>query len=184
TIKIRSGWDNSGRQALEMAHIAQQCGVDAITVHPRTARQGFGGQADWNLIGRIKKEVDFPVIGNGDILTAHDALRMFSQTGCDAVMVGRAAIGNPMLFAQIIDLLEEKPARTICPKDRISMMIRYIKTSVHYLGEKKACFILRSRLGWFVKGLPEASSFRKSIRHLESEAQTLDLTHAYAEKIT
>ena len=183
TIKIRSGWDNSGKQALEMAYIAQECGVDAIAVHPRTARQGFGGQADWALIGRIKKEVNFPVIGNGDILTAQDALRMFSQTGCDAVMVGRAAIGNPMLFAQIIDVLEEKPARAINPMDRIGMMIRYIKASVRYLGEKQACYILRSRLGWFVKGLPGASSFRKSIRHLESEAHTLDLTYAYAEKV-
>ncbi len=183
TIKIRSGWDHTGDQAIQMAHLAQECGVDAIAVHPRTARQGFGGCADWNLIARVKKEVQIPVIGNGDILTAQDALRMISQTGCDAVMVGRAAIGNPMLFSQIIDVLEGKPERTISPKDRIAMMIRYIKASVRYLGEKKACFILRNRLGWFVKGLPEASNFRKSIRHLESEEHTLDLTNAYAAKI-
>jgi nifR3 family TIM-barrel protein len=183
TIKIRSGWDPSGDQAVQIARIAQECGVDAIAVHPRTARQGFGGQADWNVISRVKKEVRIPVIGNGDIVTATDAQRMMSQTGCDAVMVGRAAMGNPMLFSQIIDVLEGRPARTIGAEERIGMMIRYIKTSVSYLGEQKACFVLRSRLGWFVKGLPRAGDFRRSIRQLESEAHTLDLAYGYAEKI-
>jgi nifR3 family TIM-barrel protein len=184
TIKIRSGWDASGEQAIQMAHMAEACGVDAIAVHPRTARQGFGGRANWNLIRRIKMAVGIPVIGNGDIVAPEDALRMFDQTGCDAVMVGRAAIGNPMLFAQIIDLLEERPARTVTAKDRIDMMRRYLKASVRYLGEEKACYILRSRLGWFAKGLPQAGSFRQSIRHLESEAHILDLIHAYAERLT
>lgn len=183
TIKIRSGWDRCGQQALQIAHIAQECGVDAIAVHPRTARQGFGGVADWPLIGRIKKEINIPVIGNGDIVTAEDALRMFAQTSCDAVMVGRAAIGNPMLFAQIKDSIEGKPARAITIKDRIDMMIRYQKASVAYLGEEKACLILRSRLGWFVKGMPQAGSFRRSIRRLESEEHTLSLIKAYAAKI-
>jgi nifR3 family TIM-barrel protein len=183
TIKIRSGWDASGEQALHIAHIAQDCGVDAIAVHPRTARQGFSGHADWSLIAKIKKEMRIPIIGNGDIVTAHDALDMFAQTKCDAIMVGRAAIGNPLLFAQILDLLEKKPARTITAKDRIDMMKRYLKASVRYLGEQKACYILRSRLAWFVKGLPQASMFRQSIRHLSSEENTLRLIHSYAEKI-
>lgn len=183
TIKIRSGWDASGDEALKLAHIAEECGVDAIAVHPRTARQGFGGYADWSLIGKIKKEVAIPVIGNGDIVTPQDAMRMFEQTQCDAVMIGRAAIGNPMLFAQIIDLLEEKPVRSIGAEERIGMMNRYVKASVRYLGEKRACYILRSRLSWFVKGLPQASSFRQSIRQLESEQHTLSLISEYAEKL-
>lgn len=183
TIKIRSGWDASGDEALKLAHIAEECGVDAIAVHPRTARQGFGGYADWSLIGKIKKEVAIPVIGNGDIVTPQDAMRMFEQTQCEAVMIGRAAIGNPMLFAQIIDLLEEKPVRSIGAEERIGMMNRYVKASVRYLGEKRACYILRSRLSWFVKGLPQASSFRQSIRQLESEQHTLSLISEYAEKL-
>jgi nifR3 family TIM-barrel protein len=183
TIKIRSGWDGSGEQALQIARIAQDCGVDAIAVHPRTARQGFGGQADWSLIAKIKQEIHIPVIGNGDIITAQDALDMFAQTKCDAIMVGRAAIGNPLLFAQILDLLENKPARTITADDRIDTMIRYLKASISYLGERKACYILRSRLAWFAKGLPQASMFRQSIRHLASEEDTLRLIHSYAEKI-
>lgn len=183
TIKIRSGWDASGDQAISLSRIAQSCGVDAIAVHPRTARQGFGGHADWSLIGKIKRAVSIPVIGNGDITTPMEALEMFSKTNCDAVMVGRAAIGNPMLFAQITDLLEGRPARDITAQDRIEMMLRYMQASVSYLGEKKACFILRSRLGWFVKGLPKASNFRHSIRHLESEEHTLSLIKGYAQKI-
>lgn len=183
TIKIRSGWDASGEQALQIAHIAQGCGVDAIAVHPRTARQGFGGHADWSLITKIKKEMRIPVIGNGDIITAQDALDMLTQTNCDAVMIGRAAIGNPLLFAQILDVLEKKPARTITVGDRIDMMICYLKASVRYLGEQKACYVLRSRLTWFAKGLPQASAFRQSIRRLASEEETLSLIHAYAEKI-
>ena len=101
TIKIRSGWEKSGQQAFELARVAQECGVDAIAVHPRTASQGFGGEADWPLIAAIKKTVSIPVIGNGDIFCADDALRMLMETGCDFVMIGRAAVGNPWIFKQV-----------------------------------------------------------------------------------
>ncbi len=184
TIKIRSGWDASGDQAMALCRIAQACGVDAIAVHPRTARQGFGGCADWSLIKRIKQEVTIPVIGNGDILTAKDAMDMLSQTNCDAVMVGRAAIGNPMLFAQIIDLLEGRPARVITHRNRIDMMTRYLNASVQYLGEKKACYMLRSRLGWFVKGMPKAGGFRNAIRRLSSETQAQELIDTFSNEVT
>jgi tRNA-dihydrouridine synthase B len=183
TIKIRSGWDASGDEAMALCRIAEACGVDAVAIHPRTARQGFGGCADWSLIGRIKNDITIPVIGNGDILTAQDALDMMARTGCDAVMVGRGAIGNPMLFAQISDLLESRPLRDITCQDRIDMMIRYLKASVLYLGEKKACYVLRSRLGWFAKGLPRAGAFRNAIRHLESEAQARALIEDFARKL-
>jgi len=183
TIKIRSGWDASGDQAMTLGKIAQACGVDAIAVHPRTARQGFGGCADWSLIRRIKQEITIPVIGNGDILTAEDAMDMLTQTGCDAVMVGRAAIGNPLLFAQIIDLLEGRPAREVTYQNRIDMMNRYLRASVQYLGEKKACYMLRSRLGWFVKGMPKAGGFRNAIRHLSSEEQAQQLIDAFSKEM-
>lgn len=124
TIKIRSGWDASGYEALQLARIAQENGVDAVTLHPRTARQGFGGRADWSLIGKIKQQLKIPVIGNGDIATAADAMAMMEQTGCDAVMVGRAAIGNPLLFAQISDRMAGRAARTVTDRERIEMMTR------------------------------------------------------------
>jgi nifR3 family TIM-barrel protein len=184
TIKIRSGWDASGDEAMTLCRMAEACGVDAVAVHPRTARQGFGGCADWSLIGKIKKDITIPVIGNGDILTAQDALDMMAQTGCDAVMVGRGAIGNPLLFTQISDLLESRPLREITCQDRIDTMIRYLKASVLYLGEKKACYVLRSRLGWFVKGLPRAGAFRNAIRHLASESQARELIDDFAKEIS
>lgn len=179
TIKIRSGWDPSGSDAEIIARLAQDCGVDALAVHPRTARQGFGGRADWKIIARLKKMLQIPVIGNGDIGSAEDALEMFRTTGCDAVMVGRAAIGNPFIFSQILAALEGRPLPLIDNECRIEAMRRYARASVLYLGEKTACFVLRSRLGWFVKGLPRASLFRRSIRHLESENQVMELIDAY-----
>jgi tRNA-dihydrouridine synthase B len=180
TIKMRSGWDPSGGQALELARIAQDCGADALTVHPRTARQGFGGSADWSLIARIKQVLRIPVIGNGDIVTPHDALRMMARTGCDAVMAGRAAMGNPLLFGQIEDLLQGRPPRLLAPADRISMMNRFLEFSVQYLGEKKACFLMRSRLAWFVKGLPQAGHFRQAVRYVESRTEVQQLIQDFA----
>jgi nifR3 family TIM-barrel protein len=101
TIKIRSGWDASGKDAMLISQIAQDCGVDAIAVHPRTASQGFSGKADWAIIAEVRKSVSIPVIGNGDIVSPEDAIRMTDMSGCDAVMIGRAAIGNPYIFSQI-----------------------------------------------------------------------------------
>jgi nifR3 family TIM-barrel protein len=184
TIKMRSGWDASGDEALRLAHIAQENGVDAVTLHPRTARQGFGGRADWSLIGKIKQQLQIPVIGNGDIASAADAMAMMEQTGCDAVMVGRAAMGNPLLFAQISDRMAGRKARTITDTERIEMMIRYLEASVRYLGEKKACYMMRSRLGWFVKGLAKAGRFRNAIRRVETEMEAKKLIADYCTELS
>jgi tRNA-dihydrouridine synthase B len=181
TIKMRSGWDASGYQALELARIAQDGGVDAVAVHPRTARQGFGGCADWPLIGRIKAALHIPVIGNGDIVEAADALRMMDETGCDAVMVGRAAMADPLIFTRIAELLAGRSPGPASAEARIALMIRYLEASVRYLGEKKACFMMRSRLAWLAKGLPRAGGFRRSIRLVASHAEARQLIDAYAE---
>ena len=179
TIKIRSGWDKSGSQAIKIAGIAQACGIDAITVHPRTASQGFRGMSDWSIISEVKKRVSIPVIGNGDIVKPEDALRMLSETGCNAVMIGRAAIGNPSIFSDVLALLrgEELPKKNLL--DRFDIMIKYLDDSVEYLGEKQACFMMRSRLAWFVKGMRFCSRFRESIKHISSEEQALKLIRSY-----
>ncbi|HMA67477.1 MAG TPA: tRNA dihydrouridine synthase DusB, partial [Desulfosalsimonadaceae bacterium] len=100
TVKMRSGWEPSGSHALEIARIAENCGADAVTLHPRTARQGFAGKANWHLIREIKQSLAIPVIGSGDIKRASDVPAMLEATGCDGAMIGRAAIGNPWIFAQ------------------------------------------------------------------------------------
>jgi nifR3 family TIM-barrel protein len=168
TIKMRSGWEPSGNAALALGRLAQDCGVDAVALHPRTARQGFAGRADWALIARLKAALGIPVIGNGDIASAEDAARMLTQTGCDAVMIGRAAIGNPYIFSQITDVLEGRPPQIPAPADRFRMMRAYAAATVKHLGASSACFMLRSQLGWFAKGLPQASQFRAAIHTIAS----------------
>jgi nifR3 family TIM-barrel protein len=177
TIKIRSGWEPSGRGALDFARLAQDCGVDAITLHPRTATQGFSGISDWSLIARLKQQVSIPVIGNGDIQTPEDAGRMMNQTGCDGVMVGRAAMGNPWIFSQIHDLMTNGSYAPVTLDQRFAAMKQFTAASVAYFGELTACRMMRSRLPWLVKGQPGASKFRESItkiRTLEEAGQLMD----------
>ena len=183
TIKIRSGWDASGAQAANISRIAENCGVDAVTVHPRTAGQLFNGPADWSVIKAVKKAVSIPVIGNGDIMAAGDATRMLNETGCDGVMIGRKAIGNPGIFTRVVARIngEEDPAEDILR--RFDLMIRYLKVSVKYAGEEQACRMMRSRLGWFTKGLPRSSRFRESIKHLSSEKEGIELINAYQNEL-
>ncbi len=179
TIKIRAGWDKSGIQAFKIAKIAEACGVDAIAVHPRTAAQGFRGEADWSIISAVKKIVSIPVIGNGDIVIPDDAIKMQKETGCDAIMIGRAAIGNPWIFSQVLSLARGDDISDVDPLHRFELMIEYIKTSVRCFGEKRACYMMRSRLGWFAKGFPYSSKFRKSISHISSEIEAIELIKAY-----
>src|SRR5574344_1995483 len=106
TVKIRSGWDSNSINAVEVAKICEDAGASAITVHPRTRAQGYEGKADWNIIKEVKENVNIPVIGNGDIKSVDDAIRMINETGCDAVMIGRGSLGNPYIFKEITYYLE------------------------------------------------------------------------------
>lgn len=183
TIKIRSGWDATGRQAREIAKMAEACGVDAVTIHPRSASQGFRGLSDWSLIADIKGMLTIPVIGNGDIVAAQDALRMLTRTGCDGVMIGRAAIGNPYIFSDILACLAGRtgPARDLAHHFR--GMERYLRNSVDYLGEGPACLMMRSRLGWFVKGLRGSSRFRKAMTQVATLPEALAVIEAYEDEL-
>ena len=181
TIKIRTGWDPSGEQAVKAAQMAEDCGVGAVAIHPRTAVQGFAGSADWSLIARLKEAVSIPVVGNGDIQGPDDVLRMQRETGCDAVMIGRASIGNPWIFAQALDLMNSRPPRQPDLLDRLNTVLRYIEYSVHHFGEVRAVRMMRSRLGWFTKGLPHSSRFRASISHLQTKEDMTEAVQAYFE---
>ncbi|MBU1712183.1 MAG: tRNA dihydrouridine synthase DusB [Proteobacteria bacterium] len=183
TIKMRTGWEKTGEDALVIAKIAEACGVDAVTVHPRTANQGFRGKADWSVISTVRKSVSMPVIGNGDIIVAEDAVDMINQTECNAVMIGRSAIGNPWIFSQVKAILEGKPVQPVSIVRRFEAMKEYLKVTVEYLGEKQACFMMRSRLGWFVKGLASSGRFRESIKQISSEREAQELISSYLDFI-
>jgi nifR3 family TIM-barrel protein len=179
TVKMRTGWEPSGEQAIIAARIAEDCGVDAVAIHPRTAIQGFSGRADWSVIARLKDSVAVPVIGNGDIQGPDDVLRMQRETGCDGVMIGRASIGNPWIFAQALDLIHSRtPGQPDFPK-RLDTVLRYIEYSVDHFGEDRAVFMMRSRLGWFTKGLPRSSRFRDTIARLKNRQDMVDAVHAF-----
>ena len=179
TIKLRTGWNPTGDQAFEIAEIAEACGVDAIAIHPRTATQAFGGRADWSIIAVLKKRVHIPVIGNGDVFSAQDAINMLEQTHCDAVMIGRTAIGNPIIFSQVLARIrgEEEPEADL--DHHFEIMTRYLQESVKYFGEEIACKMMRSRLCWFAKGLRNSSQFRKSINHISTETEALQRIEAF-----
>ncbi|HSQ85246.1 MAG TPA: tRNA-dihydrouridine synthase, partial [Desulfobacterales bacterium] len=179
TVKMRAGWDKSGEEAFAIAKIAEAGGVDGITIHPRLATQGFGGKADWSLIAAVKNSVSTPVIGNGDIVTPENALAMKKETGCDAVMIGRAAIGNPWLFSQVISLMNGKEKVFPNQTERFNVMATYLNTSIECFGEKRACRMMRSHLGWFVKGLRFSSSFRESIKGISTKKEALSFIGEY-----
>ena len=183
TIKIRTGWDRSGIQAFEIAKIAQENGVNAICFHPRTATQGFKGKPDLSLIKKLKAKISIPVIGNGDILCPEHALDMIKQTNCDGVMIGRAAIANPFIFSSIESLLKKEKCFYPDSNDLFKIMKKLLITSIKYFGENKGCKIMRKRLSWFVKGLPNATNFRKSLSKIESLSETMSLINDFQETI-
>jgi len=183
TIKIRSGWDASGEQAIHISRIAEDCGVDAIAVHPRTAGQLFGGRADWSIIAAVKATVSIPVIGNGDIKSAGDAERMLAETGCDGVMIGRKAISDPDIFSRVVARINGEEEVDEGFGRRFDLMSRYLRVSVKYIGEEQACRMMRSRLGWFTKGMHKSSQFREAIKQLSSEAEGIELINAYRDEL-
>lgn len=183
TVKIRSGWDPSGDQAVAIGRMAQDAGVDAVAIHPRTAAQGFAGKADWSVIARLKEALSIPVVGNGDITTPQDVCKMQQKTGCDAIMIGRASMGNPWIFSQTLDLMSGRCPKTPDLSARLEIICRYIRYAVEQYGEVRAVRMMRSRLAWFVKGLPLCSRFRASIVRLESEKNMIQAVKAYFENL-
>jgi nifR3 family TIM-barrel protein len=177
TVKIRAGWSPDDPVACEIARLIEDCGADAITVHPRFASDGFSGKADWTLIGRVKKRLKIPVIGNGDVIRPSDALSMKSQTGCDGVMIGREAVGNPWIFKQILCMEKGLPIPEPDVTERRSLILEHYHLLSCYAGEHRAALWMRKLLILYTKGLPNSSRFRGSInqiKDLESLMVTMD----------
>ncbi len=172
TVKIRKGWSAEEINAVEVARVVWERGASAVTVHGRTREQFYGGKADWQIIGQVVEAVDIPVIGSGDIFAPQDALAMFRETGCAAVMVGRGVLGNPWLFTGIRVLLEEGkalPPPTV--KERVAMALRHMELLVELKGEKTGVREMRKHASWYVKGLTGAAQIRREICRANSREE-------------
>jgi len=170
TVKIRSGWTRGSINAVEIARIVEDCGADAITVHPRTADQGYSGHADWKIIASVKKAVKIPVIGNGDIRQPQDAVKMLQETSCDAVMVGRGALGNPWIFRGIVGALCGQTIDYLPSLSQRSEMIEnHWRMEAGSFGEKLAGKSFRKHILWYTKGLDNSHHFRERAGKLKDE---------------
>ncbi|MBN1365710.1 MAG: tRNA dihydrouridine synthase DusB [Syntrophaceae bacterium] len=180
TVKIRSGWNRSSINAVEIARIAEDCCADAVTVHARTADQGYSGKANWKIIAEVKKAVKIPVIGNGDIRQPLDVVKMLSETDCDAVMVGRGALGNPWIFKGINQLFNNQ-ALDYLPtlKQRMEMIENHWKMEVKFLGLKVADKSFHKHILWYTKGLDNSHKFRENIGKLKKDEGLLQLLKDY-----
>lgn len=177
TAKIRIGWSPREANFTQTAHLLEDCGVDAVTVHPRFVTQGFSGKADWKIISEIKARSGIPVIGNGDVFTPHQALALRRETGCDAVMIGRGALGNPWIFRQALDLEKGLAIRSPTLDERREVILHHFHLMTRSMHEGHAARVMRGLLLWYTRGLPRASGFRgqmTAIRDLASLVETLD----------
>lgn len=181
TVKIRSGWDFSHVNAVEVAKIIEKAGASAICVHPRTRSQGYSGKADWNIIKQVKETVHIPVIGNGDIKSPEDAKNMLDFTGCDAVMIGRGVLGNPWLIKNTIHFLDGLPIEEVSLTDKIDMCIKHLNYLLELKDEKLACLEIRNHISWYFKGVVGANTLKNEIFKCTSTIQIIKLLNEFKE---
>ncbi|MBJ6727826.1 tRNA dihydrouridine synthase DusB [Geomesophilobacter sediminis] len=167
TIKIRTGWVCGDDVYLEIGRIAQEEGCDAVTLHPRSRAQMFEGHADWSKIGLLKKALSIPVIGSGDLFSAADVVAMLEETGCDAVMIARGAMGNPWIFREALALLAGETPAPPCREERLAVSLRHMDLLAAEVGERVALREMRKHLCWYTKGIPGAAQFRAEVNRVE-----------------
>lgn len=181
-VKLRTGWQDRGQGAASIARRCQRAGAAVIAVHPRWAGQRFRGSADWSVIAKVKDTVAIPVIGNGDIRGAADAARMIEETGCDAVMIGRSALGNPWIFREVAAGLRGEP---IPPSpsvaERLALAERHLRLVLDDRGKKRGVLEMRKHFAWYLRGMPMARSLRDNINRATAPDELIQVLHAAKE---
>lgn len=184
TVKIRSGWDSDNINAVSIAKIVEEAGASAIAVHPRTRSQQYSGKADWNIIKQVKDNVKIPVIGNGDIKSCYDAKRMLDETGCDAVMIGRATLGNPWLIRDCVSYLDggvlPKPVTDL---EKLDMIVKHFNYLLQIKPEHIAIKEIRSHVAWYLKGIKNSVSVKTQIFKCTAKEQIIDVLDNFRKEL-
>lgn len=183
TVKIRKGWDNENIVAVEAAKIFEKVGVSAITIHGRTRAEYYAGKADWDIIKKVKENVNIPVIGNGDIKSPEDAKKMFEQTNVDGIMIGRASLGNPWIFRDVINYLTKQEKQEVTNKEKLEIMKKHIELAVKQKGENVAIKEMRKHIASYIKNMKEASKFRDAVNKIETKQELITCLTEYFNSI-
>ena len=183
TVKIRSGWDKDHINAVEVAKVCEKAGASAICVHGRTRSQRYEGISDWNIIKKVKENVNIPVIGNGDIKTVYDAKRMLEETGCDAIMIGRACLGNPWLIKNTVNYLGNNILpKEVTKEERIDMCIKHLNYLLEVKNEKTSVLEMRSHIAWYLKGLEGSNEIKRKIFVSTTKEEIINILNEFKVK--